>query len=90
MQKEIKEYTGKLSKVKYTFSEIIHNHRHYLLLLYWPLFGLAFNIAESGKFTDVYHLIRCGLDAVSYTHLGKRKLFSSSPNSRRFRRNDCS
>ena len=62
MQKEIKEYTGKLSKIKYTFSEIIHNHRHYLLLLYWPLFGLAFNIAESGKFTGAYHLIRCGLD----------------------------
>lgn len=37
-------------------------YKHFLLLLYWPLFLAVFKLAESGVFTKAYHLVQCPLD----------------------------
>lgn len=50
-------FSDALSAIKRFFSE-----RPYLLLLYWPVFFLLFELSETGAFITHYHTVQSVLD----------------------------
>jgi len=55
--------SGKINYRELRFRNLnSERYRHLWLLLFWPIFGIVFQILESGALTKHYHPVQCALD----------------------------